>query len=272
MTKPTEEYTEEFVSVKDLEIDPRVQRQVLNRNKVADLVKNWNPGAVGLIHASRRKSRALILLDGWHRREAASIVSEGEGKLWTRIFTGLTLAQEAQMFLDLNRTNAPSLMDKFQVLLQGETSESAAAQDIAKILGEYGWKIARTAGPGHVNCVKVVQRIYAESELKNREPNILQLAILAITDAWGTTDRDAVNGSLVEAVAAIFDEYGDLLDTGRLINIMKETDGGPTGLLSRASQFAKLRKGRRSMATAYLIMEDYNKGLSRRGLGTWRRK
>ena len=272
MTKPTEEYTEEFIRVRDLEVDSRVQRHHLNRPKVQELVRDYNPAALGLVHVSRRATRANIILDGMHRTEATRIITDNEGSMWCRVFTGLTLAQEAQMFLDLNRTSAPSLIDKFNVLLSNTSDEGFAAQEVARIVGEYGWKVARTAGPGNVNAVRVLQLIYNTSVAKERDPNILQLTIMAITSAWGTTDRVAVEGSMLQGVAAIFDEYGSTLDVGRFITVLQEVEGGPVGLLARATQFASMKKSRRSMAVAELLVEAYNKGLSRRGLSPWRRR
>ena len=272
MTTPTEDFTEEFIKVSDLEVDPRVQRHQLNRVKVTEMVAKYNPLALGLIHVSRRIDRANILLDGMHRWEATRIVTDNQGELWCRIFRGLTLAQEAQTFLDLNRTTPPSLIDKFNVHQSGDSADSVAAQEIARIVGQYGWAVRRTAGPGHINAVKALMDIYTASQEREREPNILDLTILTLTSAWGTTDRTAVDGSILNGVAAIYEEYGSNLDTARFIEVLQNMEGGPTGLLSRATQLAKLKGGRRSMAVAETIMERYNKGLTKRSLGAWRKR
>lgn len=266
-------YTEKFIKVSDLEIDRRVQRSGLNKAKVAWMVENWNPAAKGLVHVSyRTPSRANILLDGMHRTEAERIISENTGEMWCRVFTGLTLAQESQMFLDLNRTTAPTLIDKYKVLLNGDSDDAAAAQDIERIVNQYGWSVARTPGPGNINCIGVLTKVYNLSVRKNRDPNLIQLAILAITTAWGTHDRTAVEGSLVDAVAAIYDEYGSNLDHDRFVNILAETEGGPTGLLARAQVLAKARGGKRANGIADILMEHYNKGLKGRSLGAWRKR
>lgn len=272
MTTPTEDFTEEFISVGDLEIDPRVQRHQLNKAKVTEMVKNYNPLALGLVHVSRRKSRANILLDGMHRWETTRIVTDNQGELWCRVFTGLTLAQEAQTFLDLNRTTAPSLIDKFNVHMSGDGADSVAAQEVAAIVGKYGWKVARTAGPGHINAVQVIMKIYTQSVTRERDPNILDLTIMTITSAWGSTDRSAVEGSVMAGIAAIYEEYGSNIDAGRLVSTLRDMEGGPGGLVARATTLAKLKQGRRFNAIAEIVMEQYNKGLSKRSLGAWRKR
>jgi hypothetical protein len=273
MTDSTEAlFTEKFIKVSDLEVDPRVQRSGLNRAKINWMLKHWNDGAVGVIHVSLRKSRALIILDGWHRVETARIRTDGAGELWCRVFANLTLPQESQMFLDLNRTSQPLLIDKFNVLLNGDGPEAFAAQEVARIVGEYGWKVARTPAGGNINCIGVLQKLYALSMKNERDPNLVQLTIMAITTAWGTRDRAGVEGSLVEGIGAIYEEHGSNLDHGRFVQILTLTEGGPNGLLSRATNMARVRKVKRSMAVADLLMEEYNKGLKTRSLGAWRKR
>lgn len=272
MTTPTEEYQELFLDVKDIEVDPRVQRGGLNRAKITRMVRDFNPGALGLIHTSFRTTRAHIILDGWHRLEAVRIVTSNTGQMWAREFTGLTLAEESQMFLDLNRTSSPLLIDKFNVLLNGDSTEAKMAQDLQSIANSFGWKVARTSGPGNVNCIGVLQKLYLTSVEKERDPNLVLLTFLAITDAWGTNDNAAVNGAIMEGIGAMYDEYGSNLDQARLVQVLRETEGGPTGLLARATNLGKTRNSKRSMAVADLIVEAYNRGLRRNGLTAWRRR
>lgn len=277
MTDPTEDYTEEFISVNDLVIDRRVQRAGINRAKIDHMVKYFNANSLGLVHVSRRRTEKgvlveNVLLDGQHRHETVRIVTDGTGKLWCRVFVGLTLDQEAQMFLDLNRTTAPTRIDKFNVLRHTSSVEGRVAQEIADICTGYGLTVSKTSGPGHINCVHVLTKMYTLSELKDRSPNLVHLTILSITKAWGVNNRENVVGAIVEGIGAIFDVHGSDLDLDRLINVMRETEGGPVGLLARATQVAAMRQGKRSMAVAELLMEAYNKNLRNRSLGPWRRR
>lgn len=271
MTTPTENHREEVIQVNKLEIDRRVQREGLNRQKVQRMVKRYNKDALGIISVSERKDRSLIIIDGQHRWDATRIVTDNEGFLQCRVFTGLTLAQEAQMFLDLNETTKPPVIDLFKVQQNADGPEGDAARDIAEILMGYGWKISRVPADGNINAVKVVQRMYELSEKVQAEPNLLRATILVIDRAWGK-GRHGAQGAIFEGIARMFAEYGSRLDLDRMIEVCKTYQGGPQTLIAEASQMAALRKGKVSMAVAELLVEQYNKGRRTRHLETWRKR
>lgn len=261
-------YTTEWIPVSRLEIDRRVQRQGLNRAKVQRMVKHYNKAAVGIIHVSRRKDRSEIILDGQHRHEATRIVTDNQGEMECHVYTGLTLAQEAQMFLDLNDTTQPPIIDKFRVLLHTEGDEGDAARDISEILGAYGWTISNVAAPGHVNAVKIVQRIYELSKKTGAEPNLIQATILTVSRAWGN-DRLGVQGPVFEGVARLHARDGSKIDMDHLIDVLKSYRGGPMSLIAEAQQMAAIRKGRVAMAVSEILVEAYNKGRRTKTLDVW---
>lgn len=257
------------IPVGELEMDRRVQRQGLNMSKVRHIVKHYNEQAIGMVTVSWRSNDAKIIVDGQHRWEAKRIVTDNLGSMKADVWHGLTLAQEAQMFLDLNETTQPPVIDKFRVRLNTDGESGDIARDIQELVGAYGWTVSRVPANGNINCIRVVERLYALSKKLEAQPNLVQAAVLVITRAWGN-DRHGTQGAFIEGIGRMFAEYGSQLDIDHLINVVKTQEGGPQSLLGKAQQLAAIRKSKVSMAVAELLVGDYNKGRRSRVLTVWR--
>lgn len=261
-------YTEKDLLVNELVMDRRVQRSGLDRVKVEVMVREWNPAAQGVVTVSHRKDLSYVIIDGQHRWEAVRRLTDNAGTVLCHIFEGLTLVEEARMFLDLNRTTAPRLIDKFKVRL---TEEDPAAVEISAILGSYGWVVSAIPANGNINAVGVLERIYKLSLKGEVEPNLIQSTILVITRAWGN-DRAGTQAVIFEGVARLIEEYRDKADLDVLIDKMKTYQGGPLTLHAEATQLAAIRKGKVSMAVAEILVEAYNKGRRTNVLAPWRKR
>lgn len=264
-------FTTRSIKVSDLEVDRRVQRAGINLAKVDRMVKKYNPSSLGVLTVSERRSKALIVIDGAHRLEATRRVTENQGELLSFIFSGLELAEEAQMFLDLNNTTTPPIIDQFKVSLLADSPEGEQSRDIARLIGLYGWKVSAAAADGNVNAVGALERIYKLSVAREADPNLLQMVFLVVTRAWGI-DRLGGQAPMVEALGRMFAEYGDKLNTDRLIDILKAFKGGPRALLSETQQIASLTRARHPSALAMTLANEYNKGRRSRTLEPWRQK
>lgn len=269
MSKATEEFTVEELAVNDLVIDRRVQREGLNRVKVREIVTEYNHGALGVVTVSLRTDRSLVIIDGQHRVEATRIVTDNVGLIKCHVFRGLTLAEEAAMFLALNNTTKPPIIDKFKVLRSAEGVKGDAARDIAELLGAYGFQISNVAANGNINAVNVVVRLYELSRKLDAEPNLIVATILTISRAWGN-DRFGTQGPILEGIGRMYAEYGSRLDLDHLISVLKDYQGGPRSLLGEARQLSALTKSKVSMAVAEILVTHYNKGRRSRSLEKWR--
>jgi hypothetical protein len=276
MSAPTLEhtYTVEELKVADLLVDKRVQRDELQPKKVDFIVSHFNPDALGVIHVSRRKDGGDYIIDGWHRKEAVYRVSEAKGTIVSHVYAGLTLAQEAQMFLDLNYGNQPSPLEIHKVRVQ--TGDKQALR-IEGAIHAYGWAVSRIPANGHVNAIKKLYTLDDLSEKAEggpRDPSLLQLTFLVISRAWNN-DRYASQSVLLEGIARMFDEYGSKVDVDHLVDRLKNYKGGPRKLHLEARQFANTTGQKVSMSVAWLIVEAYNKGKkndSPSALPTWRKR
>jgi len=261
-------FTEEDLSVKDLTVDRRVQRSSLNLSKIDRIVLRFNPGALGVVTVSRRKDRSSVVVDGAHRVEAVRRVTENRGTVRCHVFTGLTLAEEAQMFLDLNHTSKPLYIDQFRVRIE---AEDPIAVGISKIVHSYGWTISPLAANGNINAPAALERLWRLSERLELEPHLVQLTILVVTRSWGT-ERAGVQGVILDGIGRLLAEHGSLIDIDTLIERLRLFKGGPSQLHIEATQFAALQKMRVSMAVASLCTAEYNRYMRKNGLPQWRRR
>ena len=95
-------YKEAVLKVGELTVDPVVQRTRLSEPKVRKIFANFNPDALGVITVSLRKDLTYVVLDGMHRVEAVRRLTDNTGTMAAHVLEGLSLAEEAEIFLDLN--------------------------------------------------------------------------------------------------------------------------------------------------------------------------
>ena len=263
------DYKIETLQVEDLEIDPAVQREE-NRNKVLRIFKRFTPAALGVLSVSRRDDGRLIVLDGQTRRKVLllKLPEGGPSEVECRVFYGLTRQQEALLFNTLNDNTKVRAIDQYRI---AATAENPVVLEINKILDSYLFKVESGKSNGAVGAVSALQRIWADSERKGKDPNTLQLTVLTIYRAWGNS-YDGMRGIILEGIAAFHDEYGSRVNFDRLVNRLKVFPGGPEGLYTAAKALAANRGMHPAMAVADLLVEKvYNKGNGTK-LDVWRRR
>lgn len=261
-------YTEEELPVGSLTIDHLVQRTVLDTRKVENMVKDFNPEALQRITVSRRKLGDLVVLDGWHRTEAVRRLTDNAGTIPAKVFTGLTLQEEASLFLKLNATNQPKYMDGFRVRVTRGDEGAVAINDI---LNQFGWKVDNYGGDGRLTAIATVERIQKLSQKVEAEPDLVHMVILLSTRSWGH-DYHGVTGPILEGMARFLAEYKSQVDVPILIEKLKSFKGGPRGLWGQARQSATLRRIRPAMAVADILVNEYNANRRKNLLPSWRHR
>lgn len=269
-------YVVEEIKVSDLDIDRRVQREGLKKKKVENMVRRYNPDALGVIHVSRRKTEngALVgnyVIDGWHRMETVRIVTENAGTIVCHVYEGLTVADEAQMFLDLNYGDQPTALDKHKVRVTGGDPQ---ALRIEESVNKYGWKISPVPANGNVNAIVKLYALDELSQAIEAEPDLVSVTFLVITRAWGI-DRAGSQAVILEALGRMFAEHSSKIDVPYLIERLKVYPGGPQALHMESARLASITKGKVSMAVASLVTDWYNKSLgsnSKRALPRWSKR
>jgi hypothetical protein len=245
----------EDIDVKDLEIDPAVQRPE-DRTKINRLAKNFTPSGLGTITVSRRiKPIRNIVLDGQTRLRVVEKVGAEHGvtSLRTEVFEKLTHAQEAALFVTLNDNTKAKATERFRMAVEAGEPVSVA---ISGLLSSYGFVLATYPSNKAVSAVDVMRRIYERSERQDLEPNTLQLVLLTIDRAWGGATEYANKGIMMDALAAVYDEYGDQIVVAEFIDRLR--DQKPQVLIHDGQQQATYKKVKPTMGLAEVLVGVYN--------------
>lgn len=123
------------LNIDDLYVDPLIQRGE-EPGEIANIVANYNPAAVGTLTGSVRTSGIRSLLDGQQRRAALAILrerGESDGTVDVRLHHGLSIEEEAQLFLQLNYRRSVGAMQRFKARL---TAGEEKAHRIKEILDD----------------------------------------------------------------------------------------------------------------------------------------
>jgi len=258
----------ELISVGDLEVDKDIQRDHLDLHRIERMRAVYNEAALGVITVSRRNRVTNVVIDGMHRRQLVAEETDGAGQMLCHVYHGLTVPEEAAMFLALNYSTQPTALDKFRVRVRGLDPTAVDIDNIAK--GE-GWVIQKDPGNATIQAINSVERIYLKSIKFDREPNLLMITLRAVTRAWGR-EQDASSGVLLEGMAAFLSVYDDKYDFDSLVHKLRGYKNGPYGLLTNGKALRSSKQVSAPMAIAEIITTEYNKGKGSKALPAWSRR
>lgn len=248
-----------------LTYDPRVQRvEGLLDNHVLAIAENFKPPALGSVAISVREDGTQVILDGRHRVEAAKLVG-WTGGIPADFYWGLSLEEEAEMFLKLNSFRSPSRIAKFLVRVTQGDPEAIAINDILKA---NEWRVAPGGFRGYFAAIAAIERVYRGLKplTKGAHPDQVDRVIRTATAAWGH-EVAAVHQTILIGLGALFARYGDQVNDVRLIAELAKRN--PHELLRDARTLQGLQGGSVGAALARVAVGIYNKNLRAKALDDW---
>jgi len=246
------------VAVSTLNIDPAIQRQ-LDRRRVERIANDLNVDAIGVITVSQREGGSLFVVDGMHRVEALKLAG-GEGEsVDARVFTGLTIAEEAGLFIRLNTMKTPQAFDLFKARIVEEEPVAVAIRDM---LAEHGWRLSSNGKKGDFVAVAAIERVY------RLDPEIASQVISVITRLWGS-DPDGVDGRIVEGFGALFNRYRAALNADELVTRVSREIGNPGKLLGLGRDYRAIHGKTLTRSIASVLLDRYNKNRKTKALPPW---
>lgn len=259
-----------MLPVSELEVDPEVQRDHVDWRKIERMKRDFNEDSLGIITVSRRTTprgveRAKIILDGQHRHIVVKELTENQGTVLCRVFDGLTPQEESWIFLQLNAGNQPNLLDKFRQRLRADEPVAVAIDQLTK---QFGLVVEPGGNTGQVQCVGALQRVYLNSLKHDFEPNLLDLTLRAITNAWGA-EPQGTQAVIVEGISLFLAKHGAKIDFEFFVEKLRSYKGGALGLHTNARANAATRGSRMPHSVADLLTDWYNKGGKRTKLPVW---
>ena len=188
------------VRLGDINVDLHVQRNTLS-SRVEHIARDFDMEAFGVIVLSQREDDTYYVIDGAHRT-AAGIKAMGEDfKVPALAYTGLTVEQEADMFLRLNDTRQIPPLDKFKVRLVAGDPDALRINECALLAG---WQIGQ-----NIMAIGSIEDVYfgraggMPRSGHTTYPEALAETFRCLAEAWGT-DQISGNGYLFKGIGAIF--------------------------------------------------------------------
>ncbi len=212
----------------EVSVDHRYQRE-LDINRVNSMIKSFDPRRVGVPVVSKRLDGSYWALDAQHRLAAIKGAGFGDESILMEVHHGLSLAEEAAMFLLLNKDRtAVKVIYKFKARLE---AKEPIALEIQSILKRVGCKISRSPQPGGVMAVQAVECAHRAGNLEKT---------MRILFAWLDGDSEAFHEKLIRAMSAFLVEAPEA-DEAHLIKRLEE--------YAPAKMIAKLKREQQQTAS-----------------------
>ncbi|MGB6246092.1 DUF6551 family protein [Gordonia sp. (in: high G+C Gram-positive bacteria)] len=201
------------IGVDSLFVDPEYQRE-LEHNRAKGMSLTWDPRLVGALEVSDRgpdQHPRYAVINGQHRMAAARLVDPGMSLPCT-VHTGLTVADEARLFWDIDRTTK-----KLTNWDRWYARRAAGDRDVAAIdavCAEYGFVVTHQPGAKSLQCCSALEFVRERCELQT-----LREVLEFIGDVW-PGDAEARKATVIKGLALVLHDYDGLVHTGRLADVL----------------------------------------------------
>lgn len=262
--------TIEWIAISAISTDRRVNTRPVDTAWVDKKTREgFDPSRIGVPIVSRRSDGTHVWLDGQNRGELIRRAGWNDQKIECRVFTGLTVAQEAALFLGHNDNRQVKTVYKF---LARVTAGDKDAVGIAAIAESHGWKISDQTGSNSITAVRSMERVFHGGA--NQDPTMppgraLTLTLRVVTEAWGYKS-EAANGDILIGIGSIFNRFGEVVDLPALVKKLAEFPAGPSGLLGKARGAREFKGGTVAHCVSELVVLAYNKRRRNGALPDWR--
>lgn len=244
----------EYIPVDAFRSDKTYQRPP-DEARVNKLAKNWKPGGLGVVIASKRTDDPnYYTLDGQHRIGALRRLGDKTVKVPTLVLEGLTVADEAEFFVLMNKNRRALLPSE---LFKASLAEgNPAAIEIKEVFDKLGLTLSSYgAEANNVRAVAAVWRIYNAMGAAG-----INATLSLIIQCWGKdSSRNVFNQAIMTAIARVLHYNEGNIKIDRLRNIISGEE--PDVWLNKASQLRQLQGGDRIRTLANTFVSDYNRGL-----------
>lgn len=247
--------THRLVTIDQLSIDPSVQRKEgVQQGRAEKMAASLNPDALGALTLSEREDGKLIVLDGAHRAEACRIAGY-RGPLHALVYTGLTVQQEAVLFVLLNDFKQPSFVSRMLArVIGGDVDASAIVASVQR----HGWAIGFSSENGNYAALAAAERVYrnaAGALAKGPHPEVLDRTLAVITAAW-RHDRESAHQMITLGLGQVIGRYGDAVDLQAMGNRLAQER--PNVIIGKARALQSMQGGTVPAAVAKVIVGIYN--------------
>jgi len=252
-------YRQQEVALGQMVTSNKTQRE-LKPARVNELLANFDLDVFGQPVLNWRSGKFFII-DGQHRVEALKLWL-GAGweiqKIESRVYQGLSEAEEAEMFDRLNNVLIVSSFDKFRIrVTAGREAESA----IDKIVKSEKLLISRDKIPGAIGAVGTLVRVFTRAD-----GDVLARTLRIIRDAYGDAGFEA---KVIDGIGHLCQRYNGALEESVVIEKLGETRGGVKGLLGKAAVLHKQTGNAQGQCVAAAAVDIINANRGGKKLPSW---
>ncbi|WP_131822432.1 DUF6551 family protein [Mycobacteroides chelonae] len=238
------------IAVADMFVDHLYQRD-LDENRAHRMSAAWDRRLAGVLDVSDRGAGThprYAIINGQHRW-AAVMLTGAVTHLPANVHTGLTPADEAALFRDLDITTKKlTTWDRWKARRAAGDHTVNGIEDLA---AQFGLKIYQCRGY-YLMCFSTLEYCY------DIDPEYLARTLELVTDIW-PSDPQSLKSSIIRGLFAVLQSQE--LDTGRLADAL--SDMTPGQLHARAIDASKTRPGSFWTHVVRATVDAYN----RRGRG-----
>lgn len=252
--------------VDELHVDSNAQRP-LRPGWVKGHVSEFDPEQIGYIVVNERKDGKWYVIDGQHRVALIQAVWPNERQqVQCEAFIGLTVAQEAELFLARNDRINVRAYDKFRVAI---TAGEGVESDIYRIVLAQGLAISDQEREGTITAVKAIQHVHRGDGIAPKDgPAALARTLKTVQRAWGR-GPSSFNGHILRGIGLVQLRYNGKLDQEALAEKLGPTRGGAPGILGTAKQVQDMRSQPLHKCVAAVVVDIYNRGRRNGKIQDW---
>lgn len=226
-------------------------QRALRTSMVAEIVRNYQPDAFGVLVVGERADKSLWCVDGQTRLKAA--VKMGLDDVPCLTFDSMGKEHEASLFRLLNTQTNQSKMQKMKALLcEGD----ANTHELVAVIERCGFKIGFNGEKSwpHIRSIVPVEKAY--------ERGILDRVLLVISQTWAaTTDIHALQVPMMGGLTRFLAANGDVVNDKDLVARLQRFT---VQQLVSQCEARKMQGGSREDAMREVIVQVWNKGRKNR--------
>jgi hypothetical protein len=223
------------------------------------LSNGFNPDIMGYPVVSEREGHFWVI-DGQARIEALKkwLVDWKGQQIQCRVYVGLTVEQECDLFLDLNSFTQIGVWPKFHnAVTAGRVEET----DINRIVKINNLIVAHGSTDNSIAAVGTLQKIYRRSG-----GVVLGRALRIARDAYG---KPGLEGAVLDGLGLLCQRYNGELDEKAATEKLSKAHGGVNGLTGRAANIRRQTGVYANQALAAAAVDIINSGRGGKKLPDW---
>lgn len=250
---------ESWIPLQELEVDIVAQRNLME-SQVKKIMSNFTPESFGRITVSKRKETGKYMVqDGQHRAEALRRLGFSEAPCI--IVNSPTVKEEASNFIKINLGSASvSALDKYRI---GVTAKVPEYLNVKECVESVGLEIG--SGTGKVSAVASISSYInapSKEESRAKKRNTMKTALEILKETAGI---DYINQTSIFGMCIFCKHYVDNGTVEKETVIERFKNINLQELIQNAQAWKNnSTRGRIVTYLAYLLVEQYNKGLKGR--------